>query len=357
MQEEDLRKKGIVCALENADTKGVFLELLKTDLSKIIQGIELEAKKEQVEEKILFLPEYASSLANALEEILKAHNIKMEIGLVDDIKYADYSWISIPESIDLAEKEEGVYQSGKYLSINGNPLKKFLNDTNISELLDLKEAKAVLCGYRYEIPQNMEMTIENADVSNGVLSIISNETCILAQTHEMLLDYRKQSCGKCVFCREGLIQLEYMQKEIMEGRGKTEYLEISKEIGEAMRESSNCSVGAFSANLVLSGIEKFGSEYEEHVKKKHCPAGVCYSSSSIYIDPDRCSGCGECVDVCPKDCIDGKINYIHMIDEFECIKCKKCMEVCEENAVIETTKKLPKLPNRLTKVGKFKKHS
>ena len=55
------------------------------------------------------------------------------------------------------------------------------------------------------------------------------------------------------------------------------------------------------------------------------------------------------------DCIDGKSNYIHMIDDFECTKCGKCIAVCEEKAIIQTSGKLPKLPNRLTKVGRFKK--
>ena len=59
--------------------------------------------------------------------------------------------------------------------------------------------------------------------------------------------------------------------------------------------------------------------------------------------------------ICPKDCIEGKAKYIHMIDDFDCTKCGKCMEVCDEDAIVQTTGKLPKLPNRLTKVGKFKK--
>ena len=62
------------------------------------------------------------------------------------------------------------------------------------------------------------------------------------------------------------------------------------------------------------------------------------------------------MDVCPAECIEGKPNFIHMIDEFDCTKCGKCIEVCEEEAIVKTAGKLPKLPNRLIKVGKFKKH-
>ena len=43
---------------------------------------------------------------------------------------------------------------------------------------------------------------------------------------------RKQSCGKCTFCREGLIQLHTMVKEITEGQGKKEFTDMMEEIGE-----------------------------------------------------------------------------------------------------------------------------
>ena len=146
-----------------------------------------------------------------------------------------------------------------------------------------------------------------------------------------------------------------MQKEITEGRGKAEFIDLTKEIGEAMCYSTPCSMGQVSAKAALSATELFAKEYEEHIKKKNCPAGACSSFVNIYIDPSLCNGCGECMDVCPKDCIEGKAKYIHMIDDFDCTKCGKCMEVCDEDAIVQTTGKLPKLPNRLTKVGKFKK--
>ena len=55
-----------------------------------------------------------------------------------------------------------------------------------------------------------------------------------------------------MFCREGLIQLEYMQREIMEGKGKNEFLELTDEIGAAMCFSTSCSVGQTSAKLCLA---------------------------------------------------------------------------------------------------------
>lgn len=76
-----------------------------------------------------------------------------------------------------------------------------------------------------------------------------------------------------------------MQKEITEGRGKAEFIDLTKEIGEAMCYSTPCSMGQVSAKAALSATELFTKEYEEHIKKKNCPAGACTSFVNIYIDP------------------------------------------------------------------------
>ena len=43
-----------------------------------------------------------------------------------------------------------------------------------------------------------------------------------------------------------------------------------------------------------------------------------------------------------------------MIDEFDCTKCGKCIEACDYDAVIQTSGRVPKLPSRLIKCGKFR---
>lgn len=53
----------------------------------------------------------------------------------------------------------------------------------------------------------------------------------------------------------------------------------------------------------------------------------------IYIDRDRCTGCGRCVEVCPADVIRivaGKA----MGSPDECRECEACMDVCPEGAIM-----------------------
>jgi Na+-translocating ferredoxin:NAD+ oxidoreductase RNF subunit RnfB len=193
------------------------------------------------------------------------------------------------------------------------------------------------------------------NIPNGLIKTLTEDNCIIHEVNQWMAAYHKQSCGKCVFCREGLIQLHGMIKDTTEGKGKEEYISIINEIGSAMIYSTLCSLGQESAKIALSSLEHFSQEFEEHIKKKKCNAKICSSFQMIYIDPIICQGCEDCQDVCPVDCIDGKKGFIHMIDEFECTKCGECIKACEYGAIIQTTGRVPKLPDRLIKCGKFRK--
>lgn len=56
----------------------------------------------------------------------------------------------------------------------------------------------------------------------------------------------------------------------------------------------------------------------------------------VGINPDRCSGCGECVEVCPQGCIElkdmGGRQVAVISDMASCIGDGMCKLVCPENA-------------------------
>lgn len=357
---KESRKSGkaaaLAAGLNNSDTKGVLLEVLKKDPQRIFCGMKIAAHALAAEEVYLYLPGSAKELAAKLSDEAEKMGIRVEVGLIDRRTIKEAALCHIIALGELADAFTGKKEEGIYLSVNGGEVKKVPKDVKLSELLDTENVKAVAAGYRLLTPEELSVTVEEAGIENGVLLGLTTENCIVKEVEEALMQSKTQSCGKCVFCREGLIQLVEMHKDTTGGKGKMEYIHLVKEIGSAMEFSSLCSMGQKSAEIALSAIEKFPEEYEAHIKKKNCPAGVCTSFTNIYIDPSSCNGCGDCMDVCPADCIEGKSGYIHMIEDIDCTKCGKCIPVCEEEAVILTTGKVPKLPLRLTKVGKFKKH-
>lgn len=352
---EEQKELGVVAALNNADTEHVLLTVLKEQPEKVMEGISIAAYALETEKKSLHIPEEETELFESLKDIAEKYGVELVTGIVNVRAAKGCAVLHIVTVKNLADLFDGNFEDGVYVSVNKEQLQKVATDKKIAELIDTDDVKALYFGYEYHTPEAADITVGEAKITDGVIRVLTSKDCIVQECQKELLASRKTSCGKCVFCREGLIQLEHMQKEITEGRGKTEFIDLTKEIGEAMCYSTPCSMGQVSAKAALSATELFMKEYEEHIKKKNCPAGACTSFVNIYIDPSLCNGCGECMDVCPKDCIEGKAKYIHMIDDFDCTKCGKCMEVCEEDAIVQTTGKLPKLPNRLTKVGKFRK--
>ena len=341
--------------LNNADVDRVLLGLLKEDPEKVLSGIAAAGELVKAAACFLYLPEDEQELAAALKPKAEEYRVVLVNDIINVRESEGDLLLHIVTAADLADLIDGCYEPGVYIAGEDGSLRKTASGTPVTELANGEDAKAYYLGYQFYTPaEAAELTAK--DAVTGCVRVLTSKDCIVSETQKILLKYRKASCGRCVFCREGLIQLEYMQKEITMARGKGSQLDLTREIGEAMVYSTLCTVGQESSKIALSAIEKFGGEFEAHIKKNKCPAGVCAAFVHIYIDPSACTGCGDCIDVCPADCIEGKSNFIHMIDEFECTKCGKCIEACGDDAIQMTSGKLPKLPNRLVKVGKFKKH-
>jgi NAD-dependent dihydropyrimidine dehydrogenase PreA subunit len=84
---------------------------------------------------------------------------------------------------------------------------------------------------------------------------------------------------------------------------------------------------------VLSTIKYFRQEYDAHIKKKCCPAGVCKALIKYSINPEKCTGCGMCVKVCPTSATSGEKKKPHTIDNKTCIRCGACIESCKFDAI------------------------
>lgn len=225
----------------------------------------------------------------------------------------------------------------------------------LGELLEADKAKAVQIGHRFYLPEILDKALdESFDFGNGLVRVLGEKNCMLCAAIKELDALRAAGCGICTFCREGAYQLSVILGNMTKPGADRKELDLAQEIASVMPENTNCPVGADTAAPVLSVLELFRDEMEAHCGGK-CPAGECGGFSTIYIDPYKCEGAGDCMDVCPVDAIEGKRGHISMIDTFECTKCGKCIEACENEAIVLTSGRVPKLPDKLTRVGRFRK--
>lgn len=59
----------------------------------------------------------------------------------------------------------------------------------------------------------------------------------------------------------------------------------------------------------------------------------------IYVDEARCTGCGECAEVCPTVAIRLE-KGVAVVDQAQCTECEVCLEVCPEGAILSVSEPL-----------------
>lgn len=353
----------LIVSLDNSDVERVFLQLLLSNPSDILSGMQITQAAIGAVESILYLPREAQNIPDEL--ITSAEKLGIRIirdDFCDPTCYPGAAFHHLATMVVLASVAGGNYQAGTYIATKNDnqysPLKWVSFGTKISDLpgLSPETCKVLRIGSQVYGKNGFDKIIdEQLNVGHGVITQYHADICLVDEAEKQTAASFELSCGKCTFCREGLLQLSGFVRDITKGKGKSDYLPLILEIGNAIEGGSLCSVGQTGAAFLTGTLTLFPQEYEDHIRKKKCPAGVCTAFIPIYIDPEDCTGCGDCLDVCPVDCIEGKPGYIHMIDDMDCTKCGKCIEVCESKAIIKGAGRIPALPDRLTRVGKFKK--
>ncbi len=109
------------------------------------------------------------------------------------------------------------------------------------------------------------------DTASGVLEVISGENCGVEMAKKVISFLQGESCGKCVFCREGTLQMSEALKDIAQGDGRPEGLNLMTGLAGAMAEGCLCDLGRNAGRPVVSSINLFQSDYGAHIEQKRCP--------------------------------------------------------------------------------------
>jgi len=176
------------------------------------------------------------------------------------------------------------------------------------------------------------LTEAGSMMGSGGMIVMDDRTCMVDVARYFVNFLVDESCGKCTPCREGLFALNSTLSRICNGEGMDGDIEFLQDISNTVIETSLCQLGGSAPNPVLSTIRYFRKEYEEHIRDKKCPAGVCKALIRYDIN-EKCTGCTACALQCPVNAISGEKDKIHVINTKECIKCGICYEVCNFDAV------------------------
>ena len=110
---------------------------------------------------------------------------------------------------------------------------------------------------------------------SGFIATIDDSFCMVKVAHYFLRFEEGVSCGKCVPCRVGSLELREILERIMAGEGEPEDLQRLDLVCKAMQEAPYCDFARTTSGPVVTILKHFRPEFEKHVDQKVCPAGVC----------------------------------------------------------------------------------
>jgi len=110
-------------------------------------------------------------------------------------------------------------------------------------------------------------------MSSGRIEVFSSDSCIVEIMQRITAYFQTESCGKCLFCREGTYQMSGILEDIAENRGQSGDIDLLIELSEAMKINCLCSLGRTAPNPVLSSFTVFHDNYDAHLKGKCLKAG------------------------------------------------------------------------------------
>ncbi len=106
--------------------------------------------------------------------------------------------------------------------------------------------------------------------------VVMDDTSCMPDVAKFFMEFcMDESCGKCVPCRIGTVQLHRILEHITNGSATADDLARLEELCVMMKETSLCGLGQSAPNPLLSTLKYFREEYEAHITNHTCPAGTC----------------------------------------------------------------------------------
>jgi NADH-quinone oxidoreductase subunit F len=101
--------------------------------------------------------------------------------------------------------------------------------------------------------------------------VLDDQMCIVKFALRVTQFYQHESCGWCIPCREGT---DWMKKTLVRfhsGGGVMKDIDNLKYLAENMLGRTFCPLGDAAAMPIISYIQKYRQEFEDHLDGKPCP--------------------------------------------------------------------------------------
>jgi NADH-quinone oxidoreductase subunit F len=168
-----------------------------------------------------------------------------------------------------------VNKPGNYETPLGTPFRDLLETAG--GVLNGNALKAVIPGgsSMKVLPAEvmMEITMDfdslqkaGSGLGSGAVIVMDETTCMVKACQRISRFYHKESCGQCTPCREGTGWMHRVLTRILEGKGRSEDVELLKAAAGQIEGHTICAFGEAAAWPVQGFLKEFGHEFEYFVE-------------------------------------------------------------------------------------------
>jgi bidirectional [NiFe] hydrogenase diaphorase subunit len=112
--------------------------------------------------------------------------------------------------------------------------------------------------------------------------VVMDQSTSMVEVAQFYMEFcREESCGKCIPCRAGTVQLHELLTKIIKGQATSADLQKLEALCYMVKDTSLCGLGISAPNPVLSTLKYFKEEYLELIKQESPNGKVLVSNESF----------------------------------------------------------------------------
>ncbi|MEI6321735.1 MAG: NuoF family protein [bacterium] len=125
----------------------------------------------------------------------------------------------------------------------------------------------------FDTPVDYESLMKVGSIMGSGGMVVMDEETNMVDVAKFYMEFCvEESCGKCIPCRVGTVQMLNLLKKILDRKGTIRDLEALEELCDMVQNTSLCGLGQTAPNPVISTLKYFRNEYLELLQP--LPAGI-----------------------------------------------------------------------------------
>ncbi len=122
---------------------------------------------------------------------------------------------------------------------------------------------------KMDLPVDYDSLLSIGSMMGSGGMIVIDDTSDMVDVARFFIDFcRSESCGKCVPCRVGTVELHALLGKIINGKADESDIELVERLCKTMKATSLCGLGQSAPNPILSTLRYFRDEYISKLAKE-----------------------------------------------------------------------------------------